>query len=165
MITLGLSSDGGTREAAAALWTVLAISSAWCAPSLTDLKPALSAEDVEHSVCQRGEPSAPSRRVALNARRPDSDLGNPRIPPGTATFPAVVLAHGCNGIGTLEFGRAWVLREWGYATFVLDSFRGRGLLEVCTNAQTLIGTQRIPDAYGALRILVTHPRIDARRWL
>src|SRR5947209_4417628 len=25
------------------------------------------------------------------------------------------------------------------------------------------GTQRIPDAYGALRILATHPRIDAGR--
>jgi dienelactone hydrolase len=56
-----------------------------------------------------------------------------------------------------------VLREWGYATFVLDSFRGRKLSEVCTNARVLSGTQRIPDAYGALRILATHPRVDTRR--
>jgi dienelactone hydrolase len=46
---------------------------------------------------------------------------------------------------------------------VFDSFRGRNLIEVCTNARTLTGTQRIPDAYGALRILVTHPKIDPRR--
>jgi dienelactone hydrolase len=56
-----------------------------------------------------------------------------------------------------------VLRQWGYATFILDSFQGRGLIEVCTSARTLIGVQRIPDAYGALRILATHPRVDARR--
>jgi dienelactone hydrolase len=75
----------------------------------------------------------------------------------------VVLAHGCSGTGShiAEWARA--LREWGYATFVVDSFHGRGLREVCTSALTLIGTQRIPDAYGALRLLSTHPRIDASR--
>jgi dienelactone hydrolase len=75
----------------------------------------------------------------------------------------VILAHGCSGAGShiVEWGR--VLREWGYATFAVDSFHGRGLREVCSSALTLIGTQRIPDAYGALRLLATHPRIDARR--
>jgi dienelactone hydrolase len=36
-------------------------------------------------------------------------------------------------------------------------------MEVCTSAATLTGTQRIPDAYGALRLVATHPRIDAGR--
>jgi dienelactone hydrolase len=56
-----------------------------------------------------------------------------------------------------------VLRDWGYATFALDSFTGRKLREVCSDATVLSGIQRIPDAYGALRLLATHPRIDARR--
>jgi dienelactone hydrolase len=75
----------------------------------------------------------------------------------------VVLAHGCGGVGNADAGWTPVLRQWGYATFVVDSFRGRELREVCTNAQLLAGNQRIPDVYGALRILATHPRIDAKR--
>jgi dienelactone hydrolase len=85
------------------------------------------------------------------------------LPSGAGPFPAVVLAHGCGGINRAAVAWASVLREWGYATFVVDSFGGRNLIEVCTNARTLTGTQRIPDAYGALRILVTHPKIDPRR--
>lgn len=82
---------------------------------------------------------------------------------GRGPFPAVVLAHGCGGPGNADAGWASALREWGYATFVLDSFRGRKLREVCTNATALTGTQRIPDAYGALRLLATHPRVDSKR--
>jgi dienelactone hydrolase len=89
--------------------------------------------------------------------------GELRFPSGTGPFPSVILAHGCSGITNAERAWAHVLREWGYATFVIDSFRGRNLTEVCNNASTLTGTQRIPDAYGALHILATHPKIDARR--
>ena len=88
--------------------------------------------------------------------------GDLRFPSGAGPFPAVILAHGCGGVGNADAGWGPVLRDWGYATFVIDSFRGRNLTEVCTNARTLTGTQRIPDAYGALRIVATHPRIDAR---
>lgn len=56
-----------------------------------------------------------------------------------------------------------MLRSWGYATLVVDSFRSRGLGEVCTDALALTGNQRIPDAYGALKILSTHPKIDRAR--
>ena len=89
--------------------------------------------------------------------------GDLQLPAGDGPLPAVILAHGCGGRGNAEAGWAIALREWGYATFVVDSFRGRGLHEVCTSATTLNGLQRVPDAYGALRILATHPRIDARR--
>lgn len=82
---------------------------------------------------------------------------------GAGPFPAMVLAHGCGGPGNADAGWAAALREWGYATFVLDSFRGRKLREVCTNAAALTGVQRVPDAYGALRVLATHPRVDAKR--
>jgi dienelactone hydrolase len=85
------------------------------------------------------------------------------FPEGKGPFPAVILAHGCGGVGNAEAGWAPVLRQWGYATFVVDSFRGRDIREVCTNAQLLSGNQRIPDVYGALRVLATHPRVDARR--
>jgi dienelactone hydrolase len=143
---------------------LVAVWCAGCAPALKDLKPALSATD---------SGSIWFASAGSFVRTPDGSRfvpgdpvvisGDLRFPSGTGPFPAVVLAHGCGGIGNAETGWAPVLREWGYATFVIDSFRGRGLIEVCTSARTLTGTQRIPDAYGALRILATHPKIDPRR--
>ena len=145
-------------------WMVVAAIGVGCAPPLKDVKPTLSAADsgitwfatagtlVRSADGSRYEPGEP---VVLSG-----DLGFPR---GAGPFPAVVLAHGCSGIGPHVKEWASLLRDSGYATFVLDSFHGRGLREVCSSALTLIGTQRIPDAYGALRLLATHPRIDAGR--
>lgn len=89
--------------------------------------------------------------------------GDLRFPPGSGPFPAVVLAHGCNGNRSVE--RTWgpLLRSWGYATFNVDSFRPRGIGEVCTQGSLLLPLQRLPDAYGALRLLAAHPRIDPGR--
>ena len=89
--------------------------------------------------------------------------GDLQFPEGSGPVPVIVLAHGCGGATVIDRTWASLLREWGYATFMLDSFAGRGLSEVCTSGLTLNGLQRIPDVYGALRVLATHPRIDARR--
>ncbi len=105
--------------------------------------------------------SADGRMLVPGEPQPIS--GELRLPPGNGPFPAVVLAHGCNGNRNVEPAWGPVLREWGYATFVLDSFRGRGLAEVCTNGRLLIPAQRVPDAYGALRVLAANPKIDAKR--
>jgi dienelactone hydrolase len=145
-------------------WAVVAAIGAGCAPSLKDVKPTLAATDsgttwfatagtlVRSADGSRYEPGDP---LVLS--------GNLEFPRGAGPFPAVILAHGCSGIGAHMVQWASLLRDWGHATFVLDSFHGRGLREVCSSAFTLIGTQRIPDAYGALRLLATHPRIDASR--
>jgi len=89
--------------------------------------------------------------------------GDLRLPEGKGLFPAVILAHGCNGNRNVERGWGAVLRGWGYATFNVDSFGGRGIKEVCTQLGALSPLQRVPDAYGALRLLAAHPRIDPRR--
>jgi dienelactone hydrolase len=90
--------------------------------------------------------------------------GDLALPDGVEPVAAVVLMHGCSGLPTRSV-TAWqpVLVSWGYATFVVDSFGGRGLRDVCGNALKLTGAERIPDAYGALALLARHPRIDARR--
>ena len=113
-------------------------------------------------------PSAGSLQRSADGRRftpggSASLSGELLFPEGSGPFPAVVLAHGCNG--NRNVGAAWgpVLREWGYATFVIDSFRGRGITEVCTNGRILLPVQRVPDAYGALRLLAAHRKIDSRR--
>jgi len=135
-----------------------------CAPALKDLKPSLTATDsgtVWFATAGGLVRTSDGSRFTTGDRVVISgELG---LPSGAGPFPAVILAHGCAGINPAAVAWASVLREWGYATFVVDSFGGRNLTEVCTNARTLTGTQRIPDAYGALRILVTHPKIDPRR--
>ena len=135
-----------------------------CAPAIKDLKTSLPASEAG-TIWFAAAPSlvrSPDRSRFVTGE-PVVLSGDLRFPSGAGPFPTVVLAHRCGGLGNAETGWAPVLREMGYATFVMDSFRGRGLTEVCTSAGTLTGTQRIPDAYGALRILATHPKIDARR--
>lgn len=135
-----------------------------CAPALKDLKPSLNAADSGNIwFASAGSLVRSPDGARFTPGDPVVISGEFRFPSGPGPFPAVILAHGCGGIGNAETAWAPVLREWGYATLVLDSFRARGLTEVCTTARTLTGTQRIPDAYGALRILATHPKIDARR--
>jgi dienelactone hydrolase len=90
--------------------------------------------------------------------------GDLALPAGDARVGAVVLMHGCSGLPTRSV-TVWqpLLASWGYATFVVDSFGGRGLRGVCANALRFTGAERIADAYGALALLARHPRIDAAR--
>jgi dienelactone hydrolase len=87
--------------------------------------------------------------------------GELQFPAGRGPFPVVILAHTCAGLGYGEVTWAPRLREWGYATFIVDSFGPRGIAGVCNDPQRLFPFQRVPDVYGALRILATHPDIDA----
>lgn len=134
-----------------------------CASQARPIKPALDRADsglvefVTAGSLARGE----GGRLVAGPPLPIS--GDLEIPPGSGPFPAVVLMHGCAGVGAAERGWETALRAAGYATFVVDSFGGRGLREACVDAGALLPMQRIPDAYGALRILSTHPAIDARR--
>jgi dienelactone hydrolase len=89
--------------------------------------------------------------------------GDLQFPTGTGPVPAVILAHGCAGNGYAELTWVPILREWGYATFVVNSFSGRDISSICADVWRLRSLQRVPDVYGALRVLATHPKIDANR--
>jgi len=146
------------------LLVLVLVFGAACAPALKDLKSTLSATDDGNIwFATTGSLTRSPDGSRLVPGGPVVISGELRFPTGAGPFPAVILAHGCSGVVNAQTGWATVLREWGYATFVLDSFQGRGLTEVCSDGRILTGVQRIPDAYGALRIVVTHPRIDARR--
>ncbi len=88
--------------------------------------------------------------------------GRLRLPDGPGPFPAVILAHGCAGFGYGDLTWIPLLRTWGYATLTVESFASRGVTGVCANG-SLIPLQSVPDVYGALRRLTTHPKIDAAR--
>ena len=135
-----------------------------CAPVQKDLEPQLGTGDagtIWFATAGTLPRSADGSRFTMGL--PIQLSGELHFPPGAGPFPAVILAHGCGGRGNADASWATVLREWGYATFVVDSFRGRGLTQVCTQQRELTPTQRLPDVYGALRIVATHPRIDAHR--
>jgi dienelactone hydrolase len=120
-----------------------------CAPKAR-IKPALTASDTGTIWFTTAE------SVVLS--------GNLSLPAGRGPFPAIILLHGCRGLPDRAID-GWLpeLKSWGYATFVVNSFGGRRLGEVCTNLRALSGTQSVQDAYGALKILSTHPRIDKNR--
>ena len=53
------------------------------------------------------------------------------LPSSTDPLPVVVLMHGCNGISGSESGWVTTLNGLGIGTFVVDSFRRRGIYETC----------------------------------
>ena len=89
--------------------------------------------------------------------------GDLRIPrPGADRLPAVILMHGASGMGGQGDDWAQHLNSMGVATFVLDSFTGRGLTSSESPGAVSV-TARIVDAYRALELLARHPRIDPDR--
>lgn len=90
--------------------------------------------------------------------------GELRIPrPGTDRLPAVVLVHGSGGVGANVDRWSQELNGIGVATFILDSFTGRGIVNTGTNQAQLGQLAMIYDAYRALELLSKHLRIDPAR--
>ena len=92
-------------------------------------------------------------------------------------FPAIIALHGCGGMystregGDRDVAERMLLRvdPWlrdGYAVLFVDSFRSRGLKEVCTirhGDRTVTVTTRRLDALGALAFLAARPDIAGER--
>jgi dienelactone hydrolase len=96
--------------------------------------------------------------------KPAMIAGELRIPkPGTDKLPAVVLVHGSGGVG-FNSGM-WVneLNKAGFATFVTDSFTGRGITNTVTDQSQLSSYTMMNDAFAALAVLAKHPRIDPNK--
>jgi len=83
--------------------------------------------------------------------------------PGTDRLPVVVLLHGSGGI--LGYVTDWEqdLNSMGLATFVIDSFTARGIVNTNYDQAQLGRLAMILDAYRALDLLSKHPRVDPRR--
>ena len=107
-------------------------------------------------------PADTAGRVSVPVSRTVTLSGVLTLPPGDGPAPAVILMHGCSGNTPNSARWARVLRGWGYASLSLDSFGGRGLTSVCENA-ALRSEDRVADAYAALRLLASHPRVDPAR--
>jgi len=80
--------------------------------------------------------------------------------------PVVVMSHGSDGI-TTGMHEVWAkpLNEAGYAVFMVDSFTPRDSKKISGTGEQLTWntTVNISDAVYALKLLSTHPQIDASR--
>ena len=137
----------------AALGTLITVSTASYAQLRLELR-VVQSETLSTSQFLRGDDHGKS--VAL--------AGELRIPrPGTEKFPAVILIHGSGGISPTH--ARWVdeLNSAGIATFLVDSFSGRGIVNTITDQSQLDTLSMMVDAYRALALLAQHSRIDAGR--
>lgn len=102
----------------------------------------------------------------LNGKRdgkPVTLAGELRIPDGKGRLPAVLLVHGSGGVGPNVAEWASEFNAMGVATFVLDSFTGRGLASTSAD-QALLGRLAMTyDTYRALEVLEKNPRVDPQR--
>jgi dienelactone hydrolase len=89
--------------------------------------------------------------------------GELRFPVATGKIPAVLLVHGSAGVGANVDQWAHEINGIGAATFLLDSFTGRGIAQTITDQSRLGHLSMILDAYRALHLLSKHPQIDRSR--
>ena len=96
--------------------------------------------------------------------KPVTVAGELRLPrTGNDRLPVVVLLHGSGGISSYITDWAQELNSMGVATFVVDSFTARGIVNTNYNQDQLGQLAMIVDAYRALDLLAKHPRVDATR--
>jgi len=81
--------------------------------------------------------------------------------------PAIVIMHGSGGIQEgREMEYAQLFAENGIAGFVIDYYEPRGVTEQTPYVMKTMAATEVDimsDAYSALKILGTHPAIDAKR--
>ncbi len=147
----------------AVLWTALAFGPAVQAQAVSSLADGRSGEISFTSFGPRGHHELGQGTFD---RKPVPITGNLLLPAsGDAKLPAVVIGHTVGGVQPFLYTRwAKALNEAGYAVFVVDSFKARGLSDmVGKSAGEFNGAMLVPDAFSALKLLATHPRIDPQR--
>lgn len=93
-------------------------------------------------------------------------VGNLFLPAASdkGKVPAVVLMHGSGGIysAMLDF---WpkLFNAQGYAVLAVDSFGPRGVKSTVAEQSQVPFAADVADAFAALKLLASHPRVDASR--
>jgi dienelactone hydrolase len=81
----------------------------------------------------------------------------------TGPVPAMVIAHGSAGVAERESWWADHLNDIGVAGFIVDSFTPRNIRDTATDQTQLSTAANVADAFTALKLLATHPKIDRQR--
>ena len=86
-------------------------------------------------------------------------------PKARTHFGAVVIMHGWEGLNIPGWTQAQRWSRWfneqGFAAFILDSFTGRGLIDVCGNNNTKLPVERMQDLSAAAARLSGIPGVEA----
>lgn len=104
--------------------------------------------------------------VAGNYRQHAAQIhGFLTVPRGaTGKVPAVVVVPGSGGYSDwIQTNVADPLVAAGIATFIVDSFAGRGVGETASDQGRVPMAASVLDAFAALRTLAAHPAIDPNR--
>jgi dienelactone hydrolase len=137
------------------------------AMSLVAPQPAFSEDPIEivnfQTLTFPGSLFIPPFMAAPQEGKPATIFGVLRLPEGTGRVPAVVITHGCSGITGAETYWAESLVKLGVATFVVNSFAGRGIPRACSGPHTISPASVLTDVYRARDFLAAHPRIDLMR--
>lgn len=85
------------------------------------------------------------------------------VPAGAQPFPAMVVLHGCDGVG--RHVRLWAqqLVDWGYVAIVVDSFRPRRMTTVCNHGMLVPPQLQAMDAFNAADYLRRLPNVAEDR--
>ena len=148
-----------------ALWTVcVSLGFAWTQwaiadPSLKDLAARTEVRAIETLTLTdqeflTGDKNGKAVMIAGQLRFPQGASGR---------LPAVILQHGSGGPTGRDELWAKTFNEMGIASFLIDSFSGRGLVSTSRNQALLGRLNMILDAYRGFDVLANHPRIDAGR--
>ncbi len=86
-------------------------------------------------------------------------------PAGQERAPAVAFFHGCGGPGMNNARMAGLLRDWGYAALVVDSFSSRGIRDACGRnwPSQADAEKRAFDIDAARQWLAGQPFVDGAR--
>ncbi len=90
--------------------------------------------------------------------------GDLSLPAGAnGPIPAVVLAHGSDGVTPSLAQWVNLFNDMGVATFVVDSFGPRGVSSTAADQTSVPAAANLMDSFAALQLLAHDPRIDATR--
>lgn len=102
--------------------------------------------------------------LSEKAGKPAMLAGVLRLPiSGTGRLPAIVLLHGSAGVAESTERWAQEIAGIGVATFLLDSFSGRGITSSAADQSQLDALAMMVDAYRVLGMLARDSRLDPKR--
>jgi len=111
----------------------------------------------------RGATAPPVDVSFLDDARKLQLTGHLYEPDGPGPYPAVVMMHGCGGIGSNQHDWGRRLQAWGYVALIVDSFGPRGKTNICDDFSVDPRFARMPDAFVAKSFLMSQAFVDGRR--
>jgi len=154
------------KEVPAVVAAIASFGMACASTTTTNALPVTSLEDGQRGIVsfESTTPTGPNEFVTRAAGAKAMITGVLSLPDTvTGPVPAVVILHGSSGVKPGEWVWAKRINELGFASFVVDSFTGRGIKNTEADQSQLSMTADIADAYAALRLLSTNPRVDKKR--